>query len=110
MCSRAGQFQVSAVSLRDELHHKFALKAVVGFELNLAQGTAPKQVRGHAARRQRRTEMGVAAGKYAQARTVESYQRRFPNVVFDGTEIGGAQLRSEEHTSELQSLTNLVCR
>src|SRR5258706_5460570 len=31
-------------------------------------------------------------------------------VANDLTEIGSPFLRSEEHTSELQSLTNLVCR
>src|SRR5437016_7104234 len=29
---------------------------------------------------------------------------------FGGMSVGPAGLRSEEHTSELQSLTNLVCR
>src|SRR5258706_5677966 len=36
------------------------------------------------------------------------------HLVFDRIELGWAdqscQIRSEEHTSELQSLTNLVCR
>src|SRR5437016_10022884 len=33
------------------------------------------------------------------------------NVVhLDDGALGGADFRSEEHTSELQSLTNLVCR
>src|SRR5437016_13420477 len=31
-------------------------------------------------------------------------------IVFDGERINGIDPRSEEHTSELQSLTNLVCR
>src|SRR5438046_4804383 len=30
--------------------------------------------------------------------------------VVDAETLGGAATRSEEHTSELQSLTNLVCR
>src|SRR5438046_8414818 len=35
----------------------------------------------------------------------------YPDEVADQEEMGGYQLmRSEEHTSELQSLTNLVCR
>src|SRR5438093_2939536 len=35
---------------------------------------------------------------------------RFSCGVGDDLPRGGGRLRSEEHTSELQSLTNLVCR
>ena len=46
---------------------------------------------------------------------MDSFYRPFRDVVdekFDGLIITGAPIehRSEEHTSELQSLTNLVCR
>src|SRR5438093_12193027 len=42
---------------------------------------------------------------------VTIYQRNKDGVVFETLEIEGeTYARSEEHTSELQSLTNLVCR
>src|SRR5262249_61745024 len=37
-------------------------------------------------------------------------QRLHGQLAVDDVERGIAQVRSEEHTSELQSLTNLVCR
>src|SRR5215213_3116244 len=46
-------------------------------------------------------------------RVISTYREKFPEVVigYSGHDNGIAMpLRSEEHTSELQSLTNLVCR
>src|SRR3989441_4581355 len=42
----------------------------------------------------------------------EDGDRRVPRgePVFDGERLPGTRLRSEEHTSELQSLAYLVCR
>src|SRR5258706_11880746 len=43
-----------------------------------------------------------------QRRAVGAERRRVPRPVV--TSAGATVVRSEEHTSELQSLTNLVCR
>src|SRR5262249_59088377 len=52
---------------------------------------------GRRRRRRRRRDHGVARGRFRQ-----------PREPVRG--VAGIGLRSEEHTSELQSLTNLVCR
>src|SRR5437016_9063718 len=62
--------------------------------------------------------MAVALGDVELARIIQFDGHRGPEVLFDMrrdlVRIVGAQrqheVRSEEHTSELQSLTNLVCR
>src|SRR5438046_9424057 len=44
----------------------------------------------------------------ARGFSVRDYYRQYGGLVVDGKQI--IYVRSEEHTSELQSLTNLVCR
>src|SRR5437016_10932266 len=44
---------------------------------------------------------------YAAVAERDRRQLRFGSFIID---LGSVQARSEEHTSELQSLTNLVCR
>src|SRR2546430_9227460 len=56
----------------------------------------------HLPRRRDRVAMGAQ-----QLREIPQYLQHFPLLV----QLGGAQrVRSEEHTSELQSQSNLVCR
>src|ERR1035441_3827620 len=75
-----------------QAHHELALEAVIGLERHLAQGTAPEQVRGHAAGRQRCAEMAVTDGVSAETRAIRRHQRSLPDIVLDGAEVGGAQL------------------
>src|SRR5438046_7104282 len=53
-----------------------------------------------------------ALGRHEAAGGDRPRARHRPRGAADGRAVGGARRadRSEEHTSELQSLTNLVCR
>src|SRR5438093_5466329 len=52
-------------------------------------------------------EVGQVLGQLRQRRLVLAGGA---HQLLRGLEVAGQQERSEEHTSELQSLTNLVCR
>src|SRR2546427_7611555 len=49
-------------------------------------------------------------GKYAQAQQVKRQLRAFPARDPNDPQFRRLKYRSEEHTSELQSQSNLVCR
>src|SRR2546426_7705746 len=62
----------------------------------------------------RSVDMGTAEKVCAAALAIDEQARRFARPLADVSlvllELGGAFTRSEEHTSELQSPCNLVCR
>src|SRR5258706_653305 len=47
---------------------------------------------------------------FIRIRSCQANQRRLPRIATNRRATSTPLLRSEEHTSELQSLTNLVCR
>src|SRR5437016_10464150 len=54
---------------------------------------------------------GLGYGRWGWEPVVGPLAERFRVVALDNRGIGASDVpRSEEHTSELQSLTNLVCR
>src|SRR2546430_7079229 len=55
-------------------------------------------------------EVPVQADGLEDLGAAVALQRRDPHLGHDLEDLDAAELRSEEHTSELQSQSNLVCR
>src|SRR5258706_10795983 len=54
-----------------------------------------------------KSSASIFTGTFGPSRTIELKRVSFRSIVREGPKV---PVRSEEHTSELQSLTNLVCR
>src|SRR5688572_31801454 len=98
----------------------FGIKPVTAVGTDLAYAAVTKTVGGYKHWRQKTVDAPLSAwlavgsvpsalaGVYVLEVLEDSYGQDFDDVLL--TILGGALLRSEEHTSELQSQSKLVCR
>src|SRR5437016_8500382 len=56
------------------------------------------------------TGVGAVSRRGRESPAARQLGARLESILLGNISPGGARSRSEEHTSELQSLTNLVCR
>src|SRR5438046_5564077 len=94
---------LQSASMRISIKRLFAAAVAIGW---MSTAAKPQSISTYVRTQAPEARIGVDAGQRASFRIPRTDTERFSKTSVIPSSAG----RSEEHTSELQSLTNLVCR